>query len=242
MRERLVIWILLPCLTLAWPSLPLTHAQEPPPGAAAAEKAAVDEAPAAEVGEEAAAPAPAAIEIDKWNDAHSVLRFKRPFIYWPKLLALWALFVVWVRSADWVNRDTQIFNLGYGKWNLILFFPFVLLLLFLVFIIGHFWIALGALAVCYLATFVPFVVTRNKVVELHEKVFTPDWLRYEFAQLAGKVGLKIEAERKPEYAKGAPVDLMAIGAPDERDNQANLISARQSPGYLLVKELIADMV
>ena len=35
---------------------------------------------------------------------------------------------------------------------------------------------------------------------------------------------------------------MAIGAPDERDNQANLITARQSPGYLLVKELVADMV
>ena len=35
---------------------------------------------------------------------------------------------------------------------------------------------------------------------------------------------------------------MAVGAADERDNQANLITARQSPGYLLVKELIADMV
>ena len=35
---------------------------------------------------------------------------------------------------------------------------------------------------------------------------------------------------------------MAIAAPEERDNQANLITARQSPGYLLVKELIADMV
>ena len=52
----------------------------------------------------------------------------------------------------------------------------------------------------------------------------------------------MEAERKADYEKGAPVDLMAIGAADERDNQANLITARQSPGYLLVKELVADMV
>jgi type II secretory ATPase GspE/PulE/Tfp pilus assembly ATPase PilB-like protein len=35
---------------------------------------------------------------------------------------------------------------------------------------------------------------------------------------------------------------MAAGGADERANQANLISARQSPGYLLVKDLIADMV
>ena len=34
---------------------------------------------------------------------------------------------------------------------------------------------------------------------------------------------------------------MAIDAPDERTNQANLITARQSPGYLLVKELVAEL-
>ena len=54
--------------------------------------------------------------------------------------------------------------------------------------------------------------------------------------------MKMEAERKADYEKGAPVDLMAIASKDERDNQMNLISARQSPGYLFVKELIADMV
>jgi type II secretory ATPase GspE/PulE/Tfp pilus assembly ATPase PilB-like protein len=81
------------------------------------------------------------------------------------------------------------------------------------------------------------------VVELHQKVFTPDWFRYELAHALKKVGVNIiEAERKAEYEKGAAVDLMAIGASDERDNQANLISARQSPGYLFVKDLIADMV
>ena len=76
---------------------------------------------------------------------------------------------------------------------------------------------------------------------LHQRVFTPDWFRYEVATLLNKVGVKIEAERKAEYEKGAHVDLMAIDGPDERTNQANLLTARQSPGYLLVKELIADM-
>jgi len=238
MRERLAIWFVVPCLALAWPALLETHAQQEPPAGKAAEKLA-EEQPAADQDGEAAAPAP--IDIDNWNDAHSVLRFKRPFIYWPKLLTLWLLFLVWVRSADWVNRDTQIFDLGYGKWNPILFFPFLLLFLLLVFIIAHFWIAIGVLCIVYLATYVPFVVIRNKAVELHQKVFTPDWFRYELAQLGSKVGLKISAERKAEYEKGAQVDLMAISAPDERDNQANLITARQSPGYLLVKEMIADM-
>ena len=60
--------------------------------------------------------------------------------------------------------------------------------------------------------------------------FTTDWFRYEFAELVGKVGWKIEHERKAEYEKGAPVDLLALGSADERENQANLITARQSRG------------
>ena len=67
---------------------------------------------------------------DKWNDAHSVLRGQESRSFaWLKLLAVWLLFLIWVKSADWVNRDTQIFDLGYGTWNPIIFFPFLLVLL-----------------------------------------------------------------------------------------------------------------
>ena len=173
-------------------------------------------------------------------------QFKKGFISWPKLLLILVLILIWVRSCDWINQDTQIFELGYGKWNPIELFPFLAILLLFAFpvLVGfaNYWLAVGLLFVCYLACFIPYVLMRNKAVQLHQKVFTPDWFRYEFAHLAGKVGIKMEGERKAEYEKGANVDLMAIGAPDERDNQANLITARQSPGYLLVKEIVADMV
>lgn len=250
MRQRLAIWILLPCLSLAWPLQPTVHAQDPAaPGAAAAPVAEKKPAKAsAPKKKKAAAPKrPAAAKMDKWDDAHSIVRMRRPFVYWPKLLALVLLVLVWVKSADWVNRDSQIFNLGYGKWNPIVFFPFFILSLLLTFpvLIGvpvFFWVAFGALLLSFLATFVPYVDRRNRVVELHQKVFTPDWFRYETAQLLKKVGIKaFEAERKAEYEKGAAVDLMAIGSADERENQANLITARQSPGYLLVKDLVANM-
>jgi type II secretory ATPase GspE/PulE/Tfp pilus assembly ATPase PilB-like protein len=228
MRTRLAIWLLVPCLWLAWPTAPAGRAQEEPV-AAEPESAQPDAAAEGDAAAAAAAPPPRV----------------RPIFFWPKLLALWLLYLIWVKSADWVNRDTQIFDLGYGKWNPILFFPFLVALLIFAFpiLIGPaiFWLAIGAMAICYLATFVPYVLTRNAAVQAHEKVFTPDWFRYEVATLGNKVGLKISAERKAEYEKGAPVDLMAIAAPEERDNQANLITARQSPGYLLVKEFIADM-
>jgi type II secretory ATPase GspE/PulE/Tfp pilus assembly ATPase PilB-like protein len=197
---------------------------------------------------EAAAPPAPAPKLDKYNDAHSnaMRQFKRGFISWPKLALILILILIWVRSTDWINKDTQIFELGYGKWNPIELFPFLIILMLFAFPIlvgfANFWVAFGLLFVCYLGCFIPYVLVRNKAVQLHQKVFTADWFRYEIAQLAGKVGIKIEGERKAEYEKGANVDLMAIGAPDERDNQANLITARQSPGYLLVKEIVADMV
>lgn len=208
------------------------------PGAEAAE--AVEEG-AELAGEEAAPPPAPAQQKDKWNDSHSIPRLKHISLSWPKLLLVVVLFLIWVRSADWVNTDSQIFNMGYGKWNPIEFFPFFLALLLLVFLLPNFIIAAVALPVVYLATYVPYVVTRNKSVELHQKVFTGDWFRYQVAHLAGKVGIKMDAERKAEYEKGAPVDLLALGSDEERTNQANLLTARQSPGYLLVKDLIAEM-
>ncbi len=191
-------------------------------------------------------PAAPVVKLDKYNDAHSIPRLKHPALSWGKLVGIWILFLIWVLSADWINQDSQITTMGYGKWNPIIFFPFLVVILLFVFPIfvglANFWVGFALLAVTYLATYVPYVVIRNKSVELHERVFTSDWFRYEFAHLAGKVGWKIEHERKADYEKGAPVDLMAIAAPEDRDNQANLITARQSPGYLLVKDLIAEMV
>jgi len=255
MRQRLAILFVLSGLWLAWPTTSPLRAQDPaaPPADAQAPPAeqpavASPEGEPAAPGDAAATPAetPPAKKHDKYGDQYSIPRLPNPAVFWPKLLAIWILFLIWVKSADWVNRDSQIYNLGYGKWNAILFFPFfaALLLLAFPFFVGfaNFWAALVALLVVYLATFIPYSVTRNKAVELHQRVFTPDWFRYELAHALQKIGVKMEAERKAEYEKGAPVDLMAIAAPEQRDNQANLITARQSPGYLLVKDLVAEMV
>jgi type II secretory ATPase GspE/PulE/Tfp pilus assembly ATPase PilB-like protein len=202
--------------------------------------------PALDCWAQGADPVLGGLKQDKWNDVHSIPRYPSPTISLVKLLPLFLVYVIWVKSADWVNRDTQVFNFGYGKWNPILFFPFVAVILLFAFPfylgVANYVIAMVALPIVYLATFIPYVVIRNRGVELHQKVFTPEWFRFEIANLGSKVGLKISAERKAEYEKGAPVELMALGAPEERLNQANLITARHSPGFLLVKDLIADMV
>ncbi|MGI9427435.1 MAG: ATPase, T2SS/T4P/T4SS family, partial [Bythopirellula sp.] len=52
----------------------------------------------------------------------------------------------------------------------------------------------------------------------------------------------MSSDRVADYEKGAQVDLSAMGADDPNTNNANLLSARNSPGYLLVKEAVAEMV
>jgi type II secretory ATPase GspE/PulE/Tfp pilus assembly ATPase PilB-like protein len=153
-----------------------------------------------------------------------------------------ALFVAWVGFGDWVNRDSQIFGLGYKKWNPIVYFPFAIVGLVMFFVPAPQWARLTALAVTLMASAIPYIVVHNKNVQPHQTVLTGPWWRHFFASVMGKVGVKMRDERQQDYEKGAAVDLFAMGGADANADNANLLFARQSPGYLLVKEVVADMV
>ena len=188
-----------------------------------------------------AAPVASAIKgRDQWDDQHSILRNKSASAGWPKLLAMVGLLLVWTRSADWINRDAQVFDLGYGLWNPVAVFPFVAAFA-AAFLIPNFIVSAVLLVLTWLIPFTVYAVKHNSSVDSHEKIFTPSWFRYQAASAGKLVGLKIKAEKTPSYMKGAQVDLVAMGGEDHREDHASLITARQSPGYILVKELIADM-
>jgi type II secretory ATPase GspE/PulE/Tfp pilus assembly ATPase PilB-like protein len=151
------------------------------------------------------------------------------------------LLLCFASTGDWVNSDSQIFSLGYKKWNPIVFFPFAAAFLALAFLPLNFWIRYAILWVVYLATIIPYVVVHNKSVQPHQTVLTGSWWRHFFAAQMGKIGVKMRDERTAAYEKGAAVDLIAIGGGDANADNVNLLTARQSPGYLLVKDLVADM-
>ncbi|QDT70245.1 Type II secretion system protein E [Planctomycetes bacterium MalM25] len=188
-----------------------------------------------------AAPAPAAKKaIDEWNDEHSIFRQKDLSVSWWKVLLIVLLVLLWVRSCDWVNRDAQIFNLGHELWNSVMVFPFALICLLAMFIPAP--IGLSLLLVSWIGPFIAYVMKHNKSVEAHQTVFTGSWWRFQIGEFGKLFGLKLGGEKKADYLRGPDVDLQARGGDDDRDNQANLLTARQSPGYVHVKELIADLV
>ncbi len=165
----------------------------------------------------------------------SIPRGAGGYFSWWKLLLAWLLFLMWVKVTDWVSRDCQDTELPFGTWVPIVFFPFlvgffVCILTIPVFAIGY---PLGLL--CFLIPALVYVVKRNSVVELHERVLTPDHFRYLLAERG--IG---SAEKKAAHEKGAPVTFLPLSGTDDQVNQANLVRARQSVGFLGAKQVISN--
>lgn len=186
------------------------------------------------------APARKAVGLDEWDDEHSIFRQEELAISWLKLLPVVLLLFLWVRSGDWVNRDAQIYRLGHEKWNTIMVAPFVIAFAVLM-LVPIYLIGIILLTLAWFVPFILYVVHHNKSLEAHQSVLTGSWWRFQVGEVGKLFGLKIGGEKKADYLRGPEVDLLARGG-DERTDQANLLTARQSPGYVHVKELIADMV
>ncbi|QDT00993.1 GspE/PulE family protein [Adhaeretor mobilis] len=153
-----------------------------------------------------------------------------------------AVLLSWVGFGDWVNRDTQTHKIGWHKWNPVVFSPFAVLAIALFFVDFNFLYRIPILLVAFVASAIPYILTHNKSVQKHQTVLTREWWRYAFSETMGKLGVKIDTERKAQYELGAAVDLMAMGAEDANADNANLLIARQSPGYLILKDLVSETV
>jgi type II secretory ATPase GspE/PulE/Tfp pilus assembly ATPase PilB-like protein len=153
------------------------------------------------------------------------------------IIVYWLMFLVWIKFVDWVNKDCVRTGMSAAIWNCVVFFPFI---------VAFFLFALSVPYIGFLATFVSlvapavvYILMRNKHVEAHERVLTPDHLRHVFSGKARAVGVKVAAEKQMDYQKGPPVELTAMGGENDQANQANLIRSRQSPGFVLAKEVLA---
>ncbi|MCA9150529.1 MAG: Flp pilus assembly complex ATPase component TadA [Planctomycetales bacterium] len=162
------------------------------------------------------------------------------YFSWVKLVLVIALYLLWVKTTDWANRDCQILGLPYSVWNPVIVFPFVVGLL-LVLTIPMFAAGFGLLFLSYAIPMGVYVFKRNSTVELHERVLTPSHMRHMLAGQMGKMGVDMGSEGKAAHEKGAPVNFTAMGG-TEQQNQANIIWARQSPGYLPAKELVSEAI
>ncbi len=158
-----------------------------------------------------------------------------------KLLTVWILFLLWVRTTEWVNVDCQLRRDQPVRWNSIVFFSFVSAVI-LLWIIPWFWLGFLLLLIAYAAPLGTFVWLRNRKVEPHQKVLTREHMRHLVAAMVRKIGFKMSGEKQLAADKGPPVTFTPLGGATDRDNAANLLTARQSPGYVTSREVMAEAI
>jgi type II secretory ATPase GspE/PulE/Tfp pilus assembly ATPase PilB-like protein len=100
-------------------------------------------------------------------------------------------------------------------------------------------IGLVLMPLAHLVPLGAYIRYHNQRVEMHQKVLTPDHLRFLASERLAPLGIKIAAERR------RPLDDLALkvipqGGATERDNSANLLRARQSPGFVPAVQLLSD--
>lgn len=156
-----------------------------------------------------------------------------------KFIPAFLIFLLWVWSTDWVSRDAVELHFDYNLWNSIVVGIFLVAFI-LLWLIPIFWVGLPLVVVAYAAPLITYIVYHNKHVEEHQKVWTREHLRFWFAKRMNKVGMKVDAEKKDPHESGVPVVLAAHEAPTERDSNARLLGARQSPGLLPARKILAD--
>lgn len=155
-------------------------------------------------------------------------------------LLFMTIFFWWVRSTDWVNQD-RYYRRGNKNWNLGMVLPFVICFPLSVFLATISpWLLLPLQFLAWLVPFLAYVVTRNPVVPVDDKVFTGRHLRRWTAGKLALVGINMRTEEKSVDDIGPPLKLIPRGGATERDDNINLFNARQAPGYLPAREVLAQ--
>lgn len=158
-----------------------------------------------------------------------------------KIILCWLLFLLWVRTTDFVSQDCLRMRLNYVVWNSVVFFTFVAAFI-LLWMIPLFAIGFVLLLMAYAGPLTAYVVYRNSTVTPERRILTPDHLRHVWQDRIKQIGVKVDPEKKRAKREGPPVQFTGKGGQTERENTANVLLAKQNPGFPIARELIADMI
>lgn len=154
------------------------------------------------------------------------------YLSWWKLLCVAIPFLIWVKLTDWINRDAMKIGDRTGltpeAWSPVTTGSFLLGFLIVLFV-PIFWAGYPVyLIACFTPFLIYFFMRRAKLLA------TPDIVH----QLKGKPG---EAPPPPPLPQdeGAAIEFTPAGA-DSKEQQVNLIRARQATAFPEFKNMLAD--
>ncbi len=177
---------------------------------------------------------------DIWPETGPFVRGTGYYLEPWKLLAVWGVFLCWVRSTDWISIDAQQMKLRWAMWNPIVFFTFFVGLL-LFFAISVFPVGFILLLLTYVTPLATYVVLRNKTVRSpSDKVFTGRHIKRVIARKLNAIGIKVAGAEVDPRDLGPDIQFKAEGGENERDDTVNLLTVRQSEAFGPSRELLDD--
>jgi type II secretory ATPase GspE/PulE/Tfp pilus assembly ATPase PilB-like protein len=156
----------------------------------------------------------------------------------PKLVILFFVYIFWVSTCAWVDRDAKALSLPGTVWNLAMF-GCGLLGLLVVWVLPWFYVSLFILLAFYLAPSLMYVNLRNQKVGPEEKVLTERHLK----ELARRF-LKLKFREKKEAVERAGVPVRFIGKSfNQTQEDSNRVSrAEGSRGFKAAKEMVYEAI
>jgi type II secretory ATPase GspE/PulE/Tfp pilus assembly ATPase PilB-like protein len=154
----------------------------------------------------------------------------------PKMLLFLLVYLAWVRTCWWVDRDTEKLDQPRIQWNLITF-GCGAAGLFIVWLLPWFWISLPVALCLYLGPTFVYAHQRNQLVPEEEKVLTGQHM----ARLAQQY-LGIGRKEKVKDDRGPPLRFIAKSFNQTDEDPNRVARAAASKGYKIAREMVYEAI
>ena len=161
-----------------------------------------------------------------------------------KFLPVLAIYMMWVKSSDWVDDDCrELNNLKFELWNSVVFFTGVLGLA-MVWAIPIYFVGAVLLLLCWLVPVLSYAYVRNQTVPDERKVLTAYHLGEVMNGLMNTLGMKGVFNKGSSQTDRAGPPIVFIGKSQGggKIDPDRVAKAEESKSYMSAKELVYDAV
>jgi type II secretory ATPase GspE/PulE/Tfp pilus assembly ATPase PilB-like protein len=161
------------------------------------------------------------------------------YLSWPKLVAVWLLFLLWAGTTAQINADAEEHNIKLGRWNTISLGSFAGALVFLL-IVPWFWVGFPLLAIGYGVPLALFVKNRDAQVNEKDRWLTAGHLRRLASRWLRPLGIKIETHRPAGASAVSSAVRLTPRGEGPVDASQRMADAVKSAGFRTVPGLLED--
>jgi type II secretory ATPase GspE/PulE/Tfp pilus assembly ATPase PilB-like protein len=158
----------------------------------------------------------------------------------PRLVILIAIYLLWVSTCAWVDRDSRTLNLSPATWNGLMLGGGICGLV-VVWLLPWFLVSVLLLVALYLAPSLAYVNYRNHRVPEENRVLTDDHLREVFRGLFKGSGER-KARKEEGMARGVPVKFIGKSFNQLDEDPNRVARAETSRGYKVAREMIYEAI